>query len=401
MRTGLATAFWLRVRDLSEENDERLCAANNLAHTFLLQGKYAEAEQVQREVYAVRRRVFGAEHPTTLEAANNLAEALSGQDKSAEAEQMQREVLDAKRRVFGEEHAETLGSANNLATALSKRGQHAKAEQILREVCAAVRQTLGAEHPKSLMAAYNLAASIAEQEKAKQEWHDERLLAASIADQEIAKQEWHDATVKAKQGVQMLREVLVVQQRVLGAEHPDTLRSTQYLAETLIAFHKFAEAEELFQQALANSRSMLGSEHPDTLERAERLRDVRRLRAKQESRAKGAAKIRTRCALLPAGTRVLVQHLVAKPEYNGKVASVLSYDRRSEKYTVVLDNGKELLLKAEHVARAGCAAVGCTSQEASSVCGRCQAVRYCSRECQSAHWKAHRPACTASAAKPP
>ena len=55
--------------------------------------------------------------------------------------------------------------------------------------------------------------------------------------------------------------------------------------------------------------------------------------------------------------------------------------------------GKELSLKAECVARAGCAAVGCASEEASSVGARCQAVRYCSRECQRTDWRAHKPVC--------
>ena len=99
---------------------------------------------------------------------------------------------------------------------------------------------------------------------------------------------------------------------------------------------------------------------------------------------------------LPAGTRVLVQRLVAKPEHNGKRARVLSLDKRGGRYTVALDDGKELSLKPECVARAGCAAVGCASEEASSVCGRCQAVRYCSRECQRADWKAHKPVCMAA-----
>ena len=66
---------------------------------------------------------------------------------------------------------------------------------------------------------------------------------------------------------------------------------------------------------------------------------------------------------------------------------------------MTLDNGKELSLKAECVARAGCAAAGCASEEASSVCSRCQVVRYCSRECQLADWKAHKPACVAAAAR--
>jgi hypothetical protein len=90
---------------------------------------------------------------------------------------------------------------------------------------------------------------------------------------------------------------------------------------------------------------------------------------------------------------VLVQRLVAKPEYNGQHARVLSFDTRTGRYGVVLDDGKELLLKAECVTQAGCAAAGCASEEASSVCAQCHAVRYCSRECQRADWKAHKPAC--------
>ncbi len=100
--------------------------------------------------------------------------------------------------------------------------------------------------------------------------------------------------------------------------------------------------------------------------------------------------------LLPAGTRVLVQRLVAKPEHNGKRARVVSFDARTGRYAVSLDDGKELSLKAECVARAGCAAAGCASAEASSVCARCEAVRYCSRECQRTDWKAHKPVCTAA-----
>jgi hypothetical protein len=99
---------------------------------------------------------------------------------------------------------------------------------------------------------------------------------------------------------------------------------------------------------------------------------------------------------LSAGTRVLVQRLVAKPEHNGKRALVVSFDARSGRYCVALDDGKELSLKAECVAKAGCAAVGCRSEEASSVCARCEAVRYCSRECQRADWKAHKLVCTAA-----
>jgi hypothetical protein len=68
---------------------------------------------------------------------------------------------------------------------------------------------------------------------------------------------------------------------------------------------------------------------------------------------------------LPAGTRVLVQRLVAKPEHNGRHARVLSFDAGTGRYVVTLDDGKELELKADCVARAGyrchiCAGTGLT-----------------------------------------
>jgi hypothetical protein len=44
----------------------RLSAANNLADSLARQGKYDEAEKMEREVLAARKRVLGAEHPNTL-----------------------------------------------------------------------------------------------------------------------------------------------------------------------------------------------------------------------------------------------------------------------------------------------------------------------------------------------
>jgi hypothetical protein len=116
------------------------------------------------------------------------------------------------------------------------------------------------------------------------------------------------------------------------------------------------------------------------------------MRAARPAAAAGTA-TRGAARPLPAGTRVLVQRLVAKPEHNGKRARVVSFDARSGRYCVALDDARELSLKAECVARAGCAAAGCASEEASSVCSRCEAVRYCSRECQRTDWRAHKPAC--------
>ena len=82
MYDGLANAWWSRVRDRAEDDGERLTAAGNLADSLSSQGKYDEAETMQREVLAVKQRVLGADHPDTLSTAGNLAYYLSRQEST-------------------------------------------------------------------------------------------------------------------------------------------------------------------------------------------------------------------------------------------------------------------------------------------------------------------------------
>jgi hypothetical protein len=275
-------------------------------------------------------------------------------------------VYEVQKRVLGAEHLHTLVSSSNLAQSLSQQGKYVEAERIELEVHAVQKRVLGAEHPYTLSSASNLAGFLSKQGK--------------YADAE-----------------RIEREVYEVQKRVLGAEHPDTLMSANNLALSLpYAGGKFAEAERMLHDVLASRRRVLGPAHPYTLQTASSLEGVRAaIRATPPTNAAAPAAAPA-VRLLPAGTRVLVQRLVAKPEHNGKRARVVSFDARTGRYAVALDDGKELSLKAECVARAGCAAAGCASEEASSVCSRCEAVRYCSRECQRTDWKAHKPVCTAA-----
>ncbi|HZW09796.1 MAG TPA: serine/threonine-protein kinase [Phycisphaerales bacterium] len=62
-----------------------------------------------------------------------------------------------------------------------------------------------------------------------------------------------------------LTRALELRRRLLGDEHPDTLRSTYSMAQLLRHQGKFAEAEGHMREAVAGFRRVLGDEHPDTL----------------------------------------------------------------------------------------------------------------------------------------
>ena len=67
-----------------------------------MQGKFAEAAELQAEVLEAKRRVLGVEHRDTLMAVSTLAAVYSNWGKLNEAVVLQEEVLATRRRVLGD-----------------------------------------------------------------------------------------------------------------------------------------------------------------------------------------------------------------------------------------------------------------------------------------------------------
>jgi hypothetical protein len=63
----------------------------------------------------------------------------------------------------------------------------------------------------------------------------------------------------------LYRRALEARERVLGPEHPDTLRSVNNLAELLRGKGDHAGAEPLYRRALEGNERVQGPEHPNTV----------------------------------------------------------------------------------------------------------------------------------------
>jgi hypothetical protein len=84
-----------------------------------LQRRYAEAEQLSREILAVRRRLLGDDHPDTLTSRATLARLAGGQGRRTEAEELYRQVIADRTRVLGVHHPDTAAVRNELAQAVT------------------------------------------------------------------------------------------------------------------------------------------------------------------------------------------------------------------------------------------------------------------------------------------
>ncbi|RDW58409.1 hypothetical protein BP5796_12339 [Coleophoma crateriformis] len=186
-------------------------------------GDYKTAEGIFRTVLDRRKEKFGLKHRQTLVTMNELGLVLNDQGKYEEAAKLHRETEMLNEDLFGPEDPETLTSQANLAATYRNQGRWNDAEKL--EV-----QVMETRERANLAATY---------------WNQGR---------------WNDAE---KLGVQVMETSL----RVLGAEHPDTLRSQANLATTFRSQDRLKQAEDLFVKVVEGSKNVLGPEHPDTLNR--------------------------------------------------------------------------------------------------------------------------------------
>ena len=63
----------------------------------------------------------------------------------------------------------------------------------------------------------------------------------------------------------LVRQAVDIRRRILGPEHPETLKSMNYLADVFDGQGRYSEAEKSHRETLNVRRRLLGREHPDTL----------------------------------------------------------------------------------------------------------------------------------------
>ncbi|KAF1935581.1 hypothetical protein EJ02DRAFT_484297 [Clathrospora elynae] len=120
---------------------------SNLAQVLESQGKYEDAESMNRQTLALKETVLGREHPSTLTSMSNLALVLGHQGKYEDAEAMNRQTLALSETVLGREHPSTLTSMNNLAHVLAKLYCYHESLALYERACAGCHIVFGEDHP--------------------------------------------------------------------------------------------------------------------------------------------------------------------------------------------------------------------------------------------------------------
>jgi DNA-directed RNA polymerase specialized sigma24 family protein len=195
-------------------------------------------------VVADRERIVGAEHPDTLRARGNLALSYQTAGRTGDAISLLEQVVADRERTLGADHPDTLRARGNLASSYSAADRYDDAISLLEQVVASSERILGAEHPDTLRARGNLALSY--------QTGGSLALSTRLAD-------------RAGDAITRLEQVVASSERILGAEHPDTLRARGNLASSYQTAGHTRKAIALLEQVVASSERILGPGHPARL----------------------------------------------------------------------------------------------------------------------------------------
>jgi tetratricopeptide (TPR) repeat protein len=90
-----------------------------------------------------------------LSSVNILAGVLQHQGKYAEAETLNRRALEGSEKELGLQHPDTLSSIYCLAYLLHKMKRHQEASQLYQTACDGFKKKLGPEHPTTIVCCRN------------------------------------------------------------------------------------------------------------------------------------------------------------------------------------------------------------------------------------------------------
>jgi len=236
-----AERFSRQLISMTEQGPETPETVNNLmiyydelAASYLNEGRMAEAARIRERVLEGRRKFTGEADPSTLVAINNLSLTYMYQDRLDEAIKLQEELVARCKRILGEESRNTLIFTDNLALSYVKLNRYKDAAKLQEDALGKSRKVFGEEDETTLELTHNLAMTY-------------------IRDGRLAKVEG------------MLRELLVSRSRILGEDHPASLETKHLLANTLRELRKPEEALPLAEEVLAKRSQLLGEKHQVTV----------------------------------------------------------------------------------------------------------------------------------------
>lgn len=260
--------------ELADSPDARAAMLDTLGMLFTALGSFADAEPLVEEGLALRRRLYGREHPDVATSLAHLGDVRNGQGRWSESVDLYRQALDLRRRTLGADHPAVAEAHRSLGMEMVHLGHLEEAEEQMERAVALHRSLPGVPPPELALSLGQLGhlrsrqgdpeaalplleEALALRRESLPAGHPD--IAVNLFDLGEAAHKLGDLATAEHH----YREALAGMEQVKGPDHPQTVRVLTQLAQTVEAAGRLAEAEALFRRALEIERRTVGEEHPE------------------------------------------------------------------------------------------------------------------------------------------
>jgi serine/threonine protein kinase len=232
-----ATGF---AKTAGPDNHSTLYCRYTLAMTLAAEGRLDEAEQEARDIVKLNDKATGVDREGWTRAM--LADVLDKQGRHAEAEPQIRQAVNINQKGLGPDSDETRNSRGHLAKNLWFQGKHAEAETLLRDLITSHEKMLGT---KVYRVENNVSSRLFEEPTPLQ---TRTLLANTLRDQK-----------KLAEAEDQYKEIIQLEEKVLGPDHRDTLNTVYNYAFQLSQQGRLNEARPRGERAAKGAVTVLGA----------------------------------------------------------------------------------------------------------------------------------------------
>jgi tetratricopeptide (TPR) repeat protein len=260
---------------------DTLVVAHHLADVYRDIGSLDQAKNLYAETLAVMEPAFGRGHPATVELLMSIAELFRMQGKLGDEESVKRAELTATKSHYGASDLKSLRSTAGLANELFRKGKNSEAETCYRKALKGMRNTVGEDDTNTLQCKYELGLLLLNTGDCGKLDEAESLFREVVTSREGKELEPrtlicmnHLAKVlqrkKSNPGEveSWYKRAIDGMKKIAGEDNPDTLVFMTDLALFLVTTNepeKMDKAVELLREVLAGQRRVLGVDHERTI----------------------------------------------------------------------------------------------------------------------------------------
>ncbi len=220
---------------LNDSDPDLSLSIGYVGWTLASKGDFDSAEIFYNEALEIQKIVLGPEHPYTARTLTYLGDIKLSQGNPISADHLYQQSLSIRKSIFGDDHPDTSRTLMSVAWLAELNGQTEIAGQMYQHALNVFINTCGSDYPDTGNARNHLGS-----------WYLRHKEDVSTAKQ-------------------LLELSLEIHERVLGSNHPYTLRTIAHHAELLLATGNIDGAIKKLQFVVTKRDDILGSKHPDTL----------------------------------------------------------------------------------------------------------------------------------------